>query len=340
MSFREFLKIVFIIALLAFSSVFPFILSFMALGQTLLIILLISAITILMYKYKDKSIGLTDALRNFLKEPPRKGLKKIYRYLSIWIFLSVLFQISWVFDSVRDAGILVLTSDYSKGLLWHHILTFILSILFLFLLPLLYINFLFKPKEKPAHNKPFPRKVLIFALSLPSGEPLEQIQSLRERLQQLGNQVLPKEETLKDLPGNWTPALRAIIHENHVLKRVIVILSEKAKEHFANFEKFLKVIPHLEKRITTGDLIIEKSRVVDVSDFRDVKIELDRLLQNLKNYEDSDISFNITGGTAMVSSAMILEAVVGDRQAEYVRQSGDKSLVRIDVTERDIPLID
>ena len=87
-------------------------------------------------------------------------------------------------------------------------------------------------------------------------------------------------------------------------------------------------------------MIIEKSRVVDVSDFRDVKIELDRLLQNLKNYEDSDISFNITGGTAMVSSAMILEAVVGDRQAEYVRQSGDKSLVRIDVTERDIPLID
>ena len=87
-------------------------------------------------------------------------------------------------------------------------------------------------------------------------------------------------------------------------------------------------------------MIIEKSRVVDVSDFRDVKIELDRLLQNLKKYEDSDISFNITGGTAMVSSAMVLEAVVGDRQAEYVRQSGAKSLVRIDVTEREIPVID
>ena len=128
----EVFKFIFIVVLLISSSLFPFLLSFMGIDLTYSIIILIAVITICMYIFKDKSIGLTDALRNFLKEPPRKGLKKIYRYLSIWIFLSVLFQISWVFDSVRDAGILVLTPDYSKGLLWHHILTFILAILFLF----------------------------------------------------------------------------------------------------------------------------------------------------------------------------------------------------------------
>lgn len=71
---------------------------------------------------------------------------------------------------------------------------------------------------------------------------------------------------------------------------------------------------------------------IDVNNFDLVKNTLKATLQLLQfcNYADSEIVFNLTGSTAIVSSAMVLFAMKGDRKAEYVHQTTG-SLIPINV---------
>ncbi len=288
-----------------------------------------------------KHISLTDALRSFLKEPPGRESNRWYRFLSVWIFLTLVFQVSWLFDSVRDVGLHWVTTG--KGwdpVVEHHVVTFALAIEFIILMPLIYIRFIFPIRQMPAHRKPLPRKVLIMGLSLPlrDNAPEKQKDLLRQKLEKLGNPKLPEEQKLKDLHGNWIPSLRAILHENDSLELVILILSDRTKGYFDDFIDFIKLVPQLKERLEQGSLKVIGSNEIDANDFVAVRKEIERIMARIRNYDDRDISFNITGGTAMMSAAMILEAVVGERQAEYVRQSGDRELIRIDVSEKDLPL--
>ncbi len=303
---------------------------------TLFIVIILLAIT-----NPGKHISLTDALRSFLKEPPGRESNRWYRFLSVWIFLTLVFQVSWLFDSVRDVGLHWVTT--SKGwdlVVEHHVVTFALALEFIILMPLIYIRFIFPVRRLPAHRKPLPRKVLIMGLSLPLGDnaPEKQKELLRRKLEELGNPRLPNEEALKSLQGNWIPALRAILYENGSLELVILILSDSTKGYFDDFIEFIKLVPHLKERLESENLKVSGSNEVDANDFVAVRKEIERIMAKIRNYDDSDISFNITGGTSMMSAAMILEAVVGERQAEYVRQSGDRELIRIDVSEKDLPL--
>jgi hypothetical protein len=51
-------------------------------------------------------------------------------------------------------------------------------------------------------------------------------------------------------------------------------------------------------------------------------LEIDGIIQLLKHrkIDEKDILFNITGGTAAISGAMILKAIPDERRAEYTRQ--------------------
>jgi len=291
-----------------------------------------------LYFTGERDVQLTNVLRNFLKEPPGKEFKKWYRYAGIVIFLGIVFQVSWIFDSVRDISILLLQT-HTPDLLNHHIFTLLLSIGFLLLLPLVYIRFIYKRPVIPKDDKPLPRKVLILALSTP--RPEEQIEELKKKLQEIDQQT-PSEEDFKDLSMNWIPALRAILYKTEHLENVYVLTSPQAEEYFEKFKEFLMTVGVLKDRITSGALKIHKVTGIDANDFASVKRVLEYLVSSkLSRYHDRDISFNLTGGTAIISSAMILEAVHGDRQAEYIKQSSnvsERNLIRIDVSERDVAL--
>ena len=344
MKIKEFLMLTLIFAFVLFSGIYPIFLRYVNFWCYAAVISLLTAIFgIYAYLTRDKNVEFTNVLRNFLKEPPGREYKKWYRYVAILIFLSIVFQISWIFDSVRDMGILL----HQRGdpvIIRHHLYTFIFSSELLFILPLLYIRFIYKRPELPGDEKPLPRKALILGLSNPRGfhEPSNQIKNLEEKLIQLGNPYHPSEEEFKDLETNWVPPLRSILHEIDYLEEVYVLTSPQVEKHFEKFRDFLMRVPVIKERVEKGLLKLEKVPVIDISDFSSVKKTLEYLVPSkLSKYHDRDISFSLTGGTAISSAAMVLEAVHGDRQAEYIKQSenpDDRILVRIDVTEKDVPV--
>jgi len=77
---------------------------------------------------------------------------------------------------------------------------------------------------------------------------------------------------------------------------------------------------------------IAYSPPIDVNNFDLVKNTLRSTfqLEEYANYKDSEFVFNLTGSTAIVSSAMVLFAMKGERKAEYVHQ-GTGNLIPINV---------
>ena len=54
-----------------------------------------------------------------------------------------------------------------------------------------------------------------------------------------------------------------------------------------------------------------------------------------KNYDSSDITVDISGGTSVVSAALILIAIKGNIQAQYISQSDPQTLkvINTDILE-------
>ena len=280
-------------------------------------------------------------LKTLLTQPSGPFLKEFAT------FFSIISQITWAVDSIRDFSLFVVSEGTFTGSPTpdSHLIILGYSVLFLIFVPLSYINFFVTPQKKTEKiGKPSPRKILFIALSDPKrGEnnyPDNQIQRLKEKLNSLNlsNLEKPSEEMFKDLRGNWTPALRAVLHENEHLEKVFVLLSNEVKDYFGNFLEFLKVIPFLKSRIDRKELDIIPLGPCDFNEFKEVHRRLNDGLDKVKNYHDEDISFNITGGTAAVSVAMIIEAVYEKRQAEYIRQD-NKELVGISITRHDLPYV-
>ncbi len=340
------IKLIIVAIIVFISGVHPLITSFL---HSYLLSIALWTIWILIgayyFKKSPKDVSLIDILRSFLPEPPGKGTRWIHRILSIAIFLSIVFQVSWIFDSVRDAGMIITQNGlkFTTAIL-QHINTFVISLELLFILPLLYIKHLYEKPLKLTGEKPLPRKVLILSLSYAADKnsPEKQIDAVKNKLKELGNPDMPEEEDFADLQTNWIPALRAIIHENHALEKVFVLVSDVTEKNFGKFVEMVRLIPAIRERLERGELVIKNVGGIDANDFASVKRRIETLTTFiLKNYSNKDMSFNITGGTAIMSSALILEAVQGERQAEYVRQGNnpeEKKLIRIDVTERDIPI--
>jgi hypothetical protein len=116
-----------------------------------------------------------------------------------------------------------------------------------------------------------------------------------------------------------------VSHDVIALNEEIIKLGKAYQDKF-NLEKLIY------DRYPDRNIKIIKSCEIDFNTFLDAKTKIEEVLQRyvLPKYKDEEILFNITGGTAPLSTAMILHALKGERKAEYVHQK-DLNIIDIDV---------
>lgn len=137
--------------------------------------------------------------------------------------------------------------------------------------------------------------------------------------------------------GNFDPIRKSIILHQKSLELIILLVS---KEVDAKLEP-LKGQPHspieIINKFCHQTLKMPKMEVIKSNDQflltdnnfagNDMKATgtvIDKVVDyliNKKKYEERDIIFNITSGTATSSGAMVLRAIPADRKAEYVNQA-------------------
>lgn len=207
---------------------------------------------------------------------------------------------------------------------------------FMILYPLLIANYVL---PKPLEEEIYHPKVLITALSkIFKYEILqESINEMQTEKLNWGNQKFLKPDgTIKkagSVPwgpwANWDPIRKSIIEHKASFHEIIIILSNEVAEDIDKFPDDLKpdkliadfislVYPNLVYKVK-----IDLKRVgVSGNDFHENLLVIDNIIKLLhhRKIEEKDILFNITGGTAAISGAMILKAIPNDRKAEYSRQ--------------------
>jgi hypothetical protein len=120
--------------------------------------------------------------------------------------------------------------------------------------------------------------------------------------------------------------------EIHELNQTIdQIINEENSEYYRNF----KIENLISAFYPSRRVEVYYSNPMDFNDFYDVKSKLQSLISEQvlgKGFDDSDLLFNITGGTAQVTAAMILSSLKGDRKAEYIHQNtGEVVSVDVDI---------
>lgn len=207
---------------------------------------------------------------------------------------------------------------------------------FMILYPLIIANYVL---PKTLVEEIYHPKVLITALSkIFKYEILqESINEMETEKLKWGNQKFLKPDGTIKMAGsvpwgpwaNWDPIRKSIIEHKASFHEIIIILSNEVAKDIDKFPDNLKpdklisdflelVYPNLNHQVK-----INLKRVgVSGNDFHENLIVIDGIIQLLKHQktEDKDILFNITGGTAAISGAMILKAIPNDRRAEYSRQ--------------------
>ncbi|PKO95714.1 MAG: hypothetical protein CVU12_08615, partial [Bacteroidetes bacterium HGW-Bacteroidetes-7] len=139
--------------------------------------------------------------------------------------------------------------------------------------------------------------------------------------------------------GRWD-GIRKSLSKNTAIETVVLILSE---ENISFFNKVELNKNELDQNWNLASIIeafqdrgikVITSKNVDVNDIEDVKSEIERLLSSkvLAQYNNEDILFGILGSTAVVSAAMILSSLKGQRRAEYIHQiNGSVCEINLDV---------
>ena len=141
--------------------------------------------------------------------------------------------------------------------------------------------------------------------------------------------------------GKWN-VIRHSLEAHKSIEKIILISSKEIHElnntiddlikediYFSNFK-----LENLVKKFYPAQTIeIVYSNPMEFNDFYDVKSKLQSVLSEQalgKGFSDTDLLFNITGGTAQVTAAMILSSLKGDRKAEYINQNTHE-IVNVDV---------
>ncbi len=223
-------------------------------------------------------------------------------------------HIGWIFTALRDSY----TTDKE-----HLLSQFALYLNFLFF-PYLFLTFFLKKRKEEVSPKN--RKVLITSLSI-----FDYNRNAEGELSPQEKKVL---NIIKDNKSyltwgrdvNWQPVFLAV--EKYKNLEEIIVLNTKQTKYQNNaiknsndfkdytFEKLIK--KYFPKIKVTNDMIEKPNELQStVEDLNFI------LRKKLKKYEDKDIVFSITGGTAVISAAMSMIAIKGDRGITYMDQQSN-----------------
>ena len=208
---------------------------------------------------------------------------------------------------------------------------------FMILYPLLIANYLLPPTNNDEKYHP---KVLISAISLLKKEDLKK--SIEEMDAKYPDKWLDQvfynpDGTLKTanpfskIPwGPWgvfDPVRKSIITHQAQFHEIVLIMSSEVSVVINEFPEELKpnflVENFLQKHFPDKKVkVVIKSEEISGNDMKLNITSIENILNSLskRKFENKDILFNITGGTAAFSCAMILNAIPYERQAEYARQ--------------------
>ncbi len=220
-------------------------------------------------------------------------------------------HIGWIFTALRDSYV---TDNL------HLMSQFSLYLNFLFF-PYLFLTFFLKKRKDDVLPKN--RKVLLTSLSI-----FDYNRNAEGELSPQDKKVLNVIKSKKDYHTwgrdvNWQPIFLAIEkYEN--LKEIIVLNTKQTKyqnnaiknsNDYKNYT-FEKLIRNYFPKIEVTNAMIENPNELQ-STVEDLNFILRK---KLKNYEDKDIVFSITGGTAVITAAMSMVAIKGDRGITYMDQ--------------------
>ena len=214
---------------------------------------------------------------------------------------------------------------------------------------LLFMCLMAKPEIKGRGKvEPDPKKVLILPLSNPNLDRLrdvpEEIKDKKEYYAvlrclierfvynrdrcQIGRCTV---EVSKFDWFNWKVGALSIAHHFPELERVYLITSDKSSPYF---NEFAKGVREFFKASGRKGIEVEEVGPLDFDDYLQILRRLDETLMRINRlgYRDTDISFNISGGTSAVTAAIIIAAVKEGRQIEYLEQSTGSRLLQIDVS--------
>jgi len=130
---------------------------------------------------------------------------------------------------------------------------------------------------------------------------------------------------------NWKVGALSIAHHFPELERVYLITSNESSNYF---DEFAKGVEEFSKASGKKEIKVEEVGPLDFDDYLQILRRLDETLMRINRlgYRDTDISFNISGGTSAVTAAIIIAAVKEGRQIEYLEQRTGRKLVKIDVS--------
>ncbi|NOU45543.1 MAG: hypothetical protein HOO86_00590 [Bacteroidales bacterium] len=127
--------------------------------------------------------------------------------------------------------------------------------------------------------------------------------------------------------GNLDPIRKSIIAHEASFETIVLIISCEVSVKINKWPEELKPKRLIEDFLSKcyPDKTIEIRLFADGNSGNNMEnngVGIDSILSSLKiqKYNDKDIMFNITGGTAAMSTAMILKAISRERRAEYTNQ--------------------
>jgi len=241
--------------------------------------------------------------------------------IGVFNVLFVLCSAAWISNEVYQQTL----HGYLNALIYT-------GLLILYPIMIVY-NFLPEPQPKENYHP----KILIYAVSNIEERFLRPcLTEMQKKFpDKWKEQVFLENDVLKRIPsgapwgpwGNFDPIRKSIIAHQALFDEIILIVSKEASikiDELSNDLKPLKLLEdYLQKYYPENKTKIKiKSEDISGNDMKKNITEIENILNTLasEKVENTDILFNITGGTAAISGAMILNAIPYERRAEYARQ--------------------
>ena len=206
---------------------------------------------------------------------------------------------------------------------------------FMIFYPLLIANYIL---PTPLPKEQYHPKILITALSMIDAnrlsKSLEEMDNENLKDKWLNQSFINTDGTIKKSGsliwgpwGNLDPIRKSIIVHNAAFHEIVLILSNEVSENIDLLPKELKpeklIVDFLNKFYPNHNIKVRSvSEGISGNDMNMNIYGIENILRSLfgRKYTNADILFNVTGGTAAISGAMILKAIPNDRRAEYARQ--------------------
>lgn len=248
----------------------------------------------LLYRFRHKlTLTAFNSIFRRLLSPDR-----IYFYDFVGV-IGLLFLTGWTTDAIRE------------GTFFDGVSNFLNMSSFLFLFVILH------PEEKDPGEIPVPSKVLVMALSKFNTKNLPAATTNAAGIALLSDAL--KSQTLEESRiTNWAPIFLSLIHHRPQLKKVILLVSPQAGQFLPDFKSLA-----VELKTSYGlDFELVTVEELDLDNWNMVleKTHAALALTSLLKLKRDDLTFNISGGTAAVSAALMLLALKGNWQVEYFKQ--------------------